>query len=58
MGLPPICQPPEENCYDYFYASKAAVRVRARVSFRVPVRFRLRLVSGLYNLLFYFALQL
>ena len=30
MGLPPIGQPPEENCYDKFYASKAAVRITVR----------------------------
>ena len=40
MGLPPIGQPPKENGYDYFYASKAAVRVR--VSFRVPVSITVR----------------
>ena len=27
IGLVPIGQPPKENCYDYFYASKAVVRI-------------------------------
>ena len=40
MSLPPIGQPPEENCYDYLYASKAAIwiEVQFRVSFRVTFR--------------------
>ena len=29
FGLSPIGQPPEENCYDYFYAYKAAIRIKA-----------------------------
>ena len=28
MGLPPIGQPPEEYCYDCFYACKAAVMIK------------------------------
>ena len=28
MDLPPIGQPPEENCYDCFYSCKAAVRIK------------------------------
>ena len=28
MDLQPIGQPPEENIYDYFHASKVAVRIK------------------------------
>ena len=34
MALPPIGQPPEENGYEYLYASKAAVRIKIRLGFK------------------------
>ena len=44
MRLPPIGQPPEENCYDCFYACKAAVMIKVGVGVRVScmVRFSFR----------------
>ena len=63
MDLPPIGQPPEENCYDCFYAFKAALRIEVGLGLEPVVWlglvFRiilwLVLVSGLCKWLFYLA---
>ena len=63
MGLPPIGQPSEENCYDCFYACKAAVMIKVGLGIESVVWLglgfwlvlKLELVSGLYNWLFYLA---
>ena len=65
MGLPPVGQPPEENCYDCFYACRpnAAVIIKVGLGLESVVwlvfgfwlDLQLELVSGLYNLLCYLA---
>ena len=54
MGVPPIgLSLPRKMSHDYFDASKAAVRIRLGLLFRVRFRVRLvwlGLVSGLYKL--------
>ena len=56
MGLPPMGQPPEENFYDYFYASMAAVRIKLGLRSILGLCFgsvlRLGLFSGIQNLPF------
>ena len=53
MDLPPIGQPPEENGYDYFQASKAAIRIKTGLGSVLGLSLRfgsvllLGLVSGL-----------
>ena len=55
MDLPPIGQPPEENGYGYFHASKAAIRIKMGLGLwsvlglglGFPLVLRLGLVSGL-----------
>ena len=53
VHFPILCMnlmaPPKENCYDYFYASNAAVRIRVGLGFVLVLRL------GLYNWLFYLA---
>ena len=57
MGLPPVGQPPEDNCYNCFYACKAAVRIKVGLELESIVGLglafgldlRLGLVSGLYK---------
>ena len=63
MGLPSVGQPPEDNCYDCFYACKAAVRMKmglwlgsvVGLGLAFGLVLRLGLVSGLYKWLFYLA---
>ena len=49
MGLPSIGQLPEENCDDYFDASKAAVRIK--VGLVLGFGLVLRLVLGAIQVL-------
>ena len=42
MGLLPICQHPEEKCYDCFYAYRAAVRINVGLDPKVRVNCRVR----------------
>ena len=61
MGLPPIGQPSEENCYDCFYVCKTTVMIKVGLGLESVVGlglvfgFVLRsgLVSGLHKWLFY-----
>ena len=64
MGLPPIGQPPAENCYDCFYACAAAVMIKVGLGLESGVLWlglvsglvlRSGSVSGLYEWLFYLA---
>ena len=54
MGLLPVGQPPEDNCYDCFYACKAIVRIKVGLGSVVGLDLtfglvlRLGLVSRLY----------
>ena len=47
MGLSPIGHPTEEIFYDYFYASKTAVRIKVGLGLGFWFVLRLGLVSGL-----------
>ena len=47
MGLPPIGQPPEENCYDCFYVCKAAVMIKVGLGLESGVWLGLVFGSGI-----------
>ena len=46
MGLPPIGQPPDKNCGDYFHVSKAAVRIKVGSVLGFGLVLRLGLSQG------------
>ena len=50
-GLSATGQPPEQNCYDYFHAGKAAVRIKL-IRVRKLARFDLATVMQLNNIAF------